>query len=68
MARLAPDEDVRPARLLERFQEAGQEKRDAPAALATATKAATAGAWGWIEKKTWLAAKRQIQVKTGPVL
>jgi len=54
--------------LLAGFLKALQDKRDAPAALATATKAATAGAWGWIEKKTWLAAKRQIQVKTGPVL
>jgi len=54
--------------LLAGFLKALQDKHDTPAALATATKAATAGAWGWIEKKTWLAAKRQIQVKTGPVL
>ena len=54
--------------LLAGFLKALRDKHDAPAALAAATKVATARAWGWMENKTWLAAKRQTQVKTGRVL
>jgi len=53
--------------LLAGFLEALKDKSNVPSALKTATKVATAKAWNWPETKTWLQAKRQVQIKSGPV-
>jgi fructose-1-phosphate kinase PfkB-like protein len=54
--------------LLAGFLKALEDKPDMPRALATATKVAGARAWGWMESKTWPQVKRQVQVKSSPVL
>ena len=54
--------------LLAGFLKALEEKPDVSSALKTATKVATAKAWGWTESKTWPQAKRQVQIRSGPVL
>ncbi len=53
--------------LLAGFLKALQDRSDMPAALTTATKVATARAWGWMETKTWLHVRREIPIKSGPV-
>ncbi len=42
-------------------------KSDAGSALQTAIRIATARAWGWMERKKWSQAKRQIKVELGSV-
>jgi len=53
--------------LLAGFLKALEDKPDVPSALKTATRVATAKAWGWTESKTWPKAKQQVQIKSGPV-
>jgi len=43
------------------------DKSDPASALETATKVATAKAYGWTESKAWIQVKRLIQVRTGRV-
>lgn len=49
--------------LLAGFLKGLMDKFDVKYALRTATQAATAKAWGWMESETWLQIRRQIQVK-----
>jgi len=51
--------------LLAGFLKALIDKSDIASALKIATKVATAKAWGWMETKAWLQARRRIQVKAG---
>ena len=53
--------------LLGGFLKALKDKFDVGSALATATKVATAKAWGWTEDRTWLRARRQIRVNAHPL-
>jgi fructose-1-phosphate kinase PfkB-like protein len=53
--------------LLAGFLKAIEDEYDMPRALATATRVASARAWGWMESKTWPQMKRQIQIKSGPI-
>ena len=53
--------------LLAGFLKALKDKSDIASALKIATKVATAKAWGWMETKAWLQARRRIQVKAGPL-
>jgi 1-phosphofructokinase len=53
--------------LLAGFLKELNDKSDASSALEIATKVATAKAWGWMETKAWLQARRQIQVKADPL-
>jgi 1-phosphofructokinase family hexose kinase len=53
--------------LLGGFLKALADRSDMPSALKTATKVASAKAWGWTESKTWPQASQQIQVKSGSV-
>ena len=53
--------------LLAGFLKGMKGKSDASSALKTATRVATAKAWGWIESKTWAQARRHIQVKADPL-
>jgi len=45
-----------------------EDKSNIGSALNTATKVATAKAWGWTESRTWGQVKRQVQIRNGPVL
>jgi len=49
--------------LLAGFLKALKDKADVGSALRTATKVATAKAWGWEENKSWPQAKRSVSVK-----
>jgi 1-phosphofructokinase family hexose kinase len=53
--------------LLAGFLKALKDKSDVGSALETATKVATAKAWGRMETETWLRARRQIRAITRPV-
>ncbi|MHC4166047.1 MAG: 1-phosphofructokinase family hexose kinase [Planctomycetota bacterium] len=53
--------------LLAGFLKALKDKSDVGSALETATKVATAKAWGRMETETWLHTRRQIRVITRPV-
>jgi len=52
--------------LLAGFLKALKDKSGIGSALGTATKVATAKAWGWMENRIWSQARRQIRVNTGP--
>jgi len=54
--------------LLAGFLKELNNKSDVSSALEIATKVATAKAWGWIEGKTWVQARQQVQIESGPVL
>ena len=49
--------------LLAGFLKGLMDKSDVAGALVTATKLATARAWGWVESKTWPVAMKQIKVQ-----
>ena len=49
--------------LLAGFLKALTDKPDFPSALKTATKVATAKAWGWMETRTWLGTSRQMKIR-----
>ncbi len=53
--------------LLAGFLKAMENKSDIGSALNTATKAATAKAWGRMETETWPQTEREIKVKVGPL-
>jgi fructose-1-phosphate kinase PfkB-like protein len=53
--------------LLAGFLKALQDRPSMRSALTTATKVASARAWGWTDSKPWPQARRQVQVKVGPV-
>ncbi len=53
--------------LLAGFLVALGDKSSVGSALETATKVATAKAWGWMETKTWLRVKQRIRVDTNPI-
>lgn len=53
--------------LLAGFLKAMEDKSDIGSALNTATKVATAKAWGWMETQTWSKTKQQVEVKIGPL-
>ncbi len=53
--------------LLAGFLEALEDKSNVPSALETATRVASAKAWGWTESKTWPQVKRQVQIRSALV-